>query len=274
MLRRRPTAAAVVTAFFESCQARGLSKATLAWYRYTLAPLHNGPGALPARPEALEKLLAGLPVRSPASRHCYWRAWRTLYSFAEARFGVPNAAAALAAPRLPPQLPRTLALDQAVALLRRRLSRRDRALLTLLLDTGLRIGEAASLSWAQVGQASVVVIGKTGQHEVPISPQTRRLLVGLGKEGDIWTGKKGRLTTSGLGQVARRALRRTGLPGGPQTLRHTFARLYVLNGGDVFSLQRILGHSQISTTRRYVDLDTRDVQRQHALYSPIRALLR
>jgi site-specific recombinase XerD len=67
----------------------------------------------------------------------------------------------------------------------------------------------------------------------------------------------------------RRVLRRAGIAGGPHLLRHTFGRLYITAGGDVFSLQRILGHSQIATTRRYVDLDLRDVQNQHAKFSPV-----
>jgi site-specific recombinase XerD len=52
-------------------------------------------------------------------------------------------------------------------------------------------------------------------------------------------------------------------------VRHTFGRLYIMAGGDVFSLQRVLGHRSISSTRRYVDMDLRDVQVQHERFSPI-----
>lgn len=51
--------------------------------------------------------------------------------------------------------------------------------------------------------------------------------------------------------------------------RHTFAKLYLLNGGDLFSLQRILGHATLEMVRRYVNLDADDVKRQHALASPL-----
>ena len=55
----------------------------------------------------------------------------------------------------------------------------------------------------------------------------------------------------------------------PHTLRHTFATQYVLNGGDAFSLQQILGHSTLDMVRIYVGLANRDVALQHQKFSPI-----
>jgi hypothetical protein len=59
----------------------------------------------------------------------------------------------------------------------------------------------------------------------------------------------------------------------PHTFRHTFAKLYLLNGGDLFSLQRILGHTTLDMVRRYVNLDTGEVKRQHAQASPVDRLV-
>jgi integrase/recombinase XerD len=58
----------------------------------------------------------------------------------------------------------------------------------------------------------------------------------------------------------------------PHTLRHTFAVLYVRNGGDSFSLQEILGHSTLEMTRQYVNLARRDVAEQHKKFSPMQLL--
>jgi integrase/recombinase XerD len=50
-------------------------------------------------------------------------------------------------------------------------------------------------------------------------------------------------------------------------LRHTFATSYIRNGGDVVRLQRILRHASITTTMRYVHLQTGDLQKDHQQFS-------
>ncbi len=47
------------------------------------------------------------------------------------------------------------------------------------------------------------------------------------------------------------------------TFRYTMAKKYLMNGGDIFTLQHILGHAKIETTRYYVELFSRDLQEQH-----------
>ena len=55
---------------------------------------------------------------------------------------------------------------------------RDRALIAVLLDTGISLGELASLKWPQIQDLGLRVEGKTGERTVPVSPHIRRLLVG------------------------------------------------------------------------------------------------
>jgi integrase/recombinase XerD len=257
-----------VVAYLASCSARGLAPKTLQAYAWALTPLANASLALPDRPEALEKVLAAL-VLSPESRHDALRVWKTFYSWASKRLGVQNAAQQLAPVRRRQLLPRTLSEDQVDQLLQLPLCRRDRALLLLLLDTGLRVGELAGLTRRDIATTTFTVSGKTGKRQIPVSPHVRAALIGVGAGPVLWVGPKGPLTINGVKQAIRRVLRRTGVAGGPHLLRHTFARLYITAGGDVFSLQRILGHRQIATTRIYVDLDLRDVQAQHARFSPV-----
>lgn len=64
----------------------------------------------------------------------------------------------------------------------------------------------------------------------------------------------------------------TGVRVSPHTFRHTFARNYIMNGGDVFSLQKILGHTSLEIVRTYVNLWGTDIVKQHRKFSPLERL--
>lgn len=51
--------------------------------------------------------------------------------------------------------------------------------------------------------------------------------------------------------------------------RHTFAKHWILNGGDVFRLQKILGHSDLSVTREYVNMFGQDLQMDFERFNPL-----
>ena len=57
-------------------------------------------------------------------------------------------------------------------------------------------------------------------------------------------------------------------------LRHFFALNYLRNGGDIFSLQVIMGHSDLSMTKRYLALSQIDIQKQHKIATPINELVK
>lgn len=56
---------------------------------------------------------------------------------------------------------------------------------------------------------------------------------------------------------------------GPHVLRHTFATMYIIAGGDVYSLQQILGHSKVETTMLYVSMSADVAYYQHQKFSPM-----
>jgi len=267
-----------VTAFVASGLARGWKPKTEQWYGYALRQLVAVQRELPVRPEPVEALLAGMRRRdlADATVHDVWAALRIFYRWAAARLGVVNVMGAIGAPIVRECEMRTLSSGEVERLLWVTHRRpRDHALVMLMLDTGLRLGEVAGLGWADLddddgGRCTLTVSGKTGERRVPVSPRARAALECLRGQHRLWVGVQGALTKWGVQQVVQRAFQRAGMArGGPHVLRHTFGKLYIMAGGDVFSLQRVMGHRRIETTRKYVNLDIRDVQAQHALYSPI-----
>ena len=79
------------------------------------------------------------------------------------------------------------------------------------------------------------------------------------------------ITTDRLRTIIEKYARKAGIEGvrcSPHTFRHTFAISYLRNGGDVFSLQRILGHSSLEIVRIYVNYAEADIKACHRRFSP------
>jgi site-specific recombinase XerD len=60
----------------------------------------------------------------------------------------------------------------------------------------------------------------------------------------------------------------------PYNFRHTFAIMFLKNGGNIFALQRIMGHSDLNMTKRYIALSQLDIQEQHMLASPLNMFIK
>ena len=154
---------------------------------------------------------------------------------------------------------------------------RDKALVLTALDTGLRLGEIAGLQVADLQDGWLQVDGKTGERQVPVSPEVLDLIWLQVVGDDVWPSTKGgRLTRRGVQLVLSRLIEDAGIqrtrPGqriGPHCLRHTFATWYIRRGGKVAVLKEILGHDKIETTMLYVTLAGVDVAADHAQYSPV-----
>jgi len=275
-MSRLPRTADLVKEFLAS--RNGRTKKTVRWYEGMLMVFAAVNPRLPVRPGPIDQFLASVN-RSEHTKHGYFRALRAFYRFLGRRHYVksgernPMADVWVKPPRR--TVPYNLEASEVGYLLAAPLSRRDRALVDLLLDTGIRIGEALGLCRGDILEASLLVSGKTGQREVPVSVVVRQQLLDQARAagtGPIFQGTKGPLTESGAYRIIRMALAAAGISGGkkhgPHVLRHTFGRQYIAAGGDLVSLQRIMGHRDIQTTRIYAELDLRDITHQHGRFSP------
>ncbi|WP_338461668.1 tyrosine-type recombinase/integrase [Brevibacillus borstelensis] len=168
---------------------------------------------------------------------------------------------------------------------------RDRTLYMLLADTGLRIQEALALTPEHLDVKSRCIHLPAAMNKnrkpriVPVSAEVMRLLFELMTENRAFFPDAERIFITAYGEpltgdTVRKRLTRYGEQAGiadqvrvsPHTFRHYFCKTYLLNGGDLFTLQRIVGHADISTTRKYIQMDDENVRAQHAQFSPIMRL--
>jgi integrase/recombinase XerC len=129
-------------------------------------------------------------------------------------------------------------------------SLRDRALVALLLNTGIRIGEVCRLCPEDVTAGRLRIDGKGGKvRRVGLSPPTEYLLrMLMAQRGKPFTN-----TRTTLYWAVRRLGDRTGVPKThPHRFRDTFAVRFLENGGNIDDLQVLLGHAHITMTLRYV----------------------
>lgn len=98
----------------------------------------------------------------------------------------------------------------------------------------------------------------------------RWLLARQDSHDEMWVGIRGPLRTEGVDDILEDRARMAGIRHiWPHLLRHTFGPMFLKNGGDVFHLQRLLGHSSLEMVRKYVLLADTDVMESHRRNSPV-----
>jgi integrase/recombinase XerC len=205
---------------------------------------------------------------------------RSLLRFLE-RQGLVNAAgsSALRAPKQPKSLPKPLTAVDAKRVVSAGeqlaeepwIAARNAAVLTLLYGSGLRISEALNLSGAELaspGDTVLRISGKGGKTRlVPVLPvalaavaEYRKLCpYHLGAEGALFRGARGGQLDPAIIQREMRKMRSAlNLPdtATPHALRHSFATHLLGRGGDLRTIQELLGHASLSTTQIYTGVDT------------------
>lgn len=263
--------------FLLNRQSRNLSPKTLQWYSDHLKTFARSYPELPTNPELIEDFLANMLV-SPATKHAYFRTLKAFYRFISSRYNLPNPVAQLRPPYCPKKVMPTLEPREIMSLLNSPKNLRDRALLTLFVDTGARASELAKLRKQDLKTTSILVNGKTGEREIPITDESYHLLLSLisldGKSDYIFTGRNGKpLTRYGIYTLIRKLMKKVGITGpklGPHRIRHAFGKSYLVNGGDVRSLQQLMGHANITTTQKYTSLSLTDLQDKHNRFTPLR----
>ncbi len=282
---------------------RGLSPRTLEAYRRDVSgylgflALHEGGpmGAAALAATGTDTLRAwmarergrGLSARSMARALSAVRGFHAW--LAETRGLAAPAVTAVRGPRVKPRLPRPVAPDAARELiatvaaqsLEPWIAARDVAVATLLYGCGLRISEALSLRQGDAPlDESLRITGKGGRERmVPVLPAVRAAVEIYrdlcphrpGPAAPLFLGARGGPLNPRLVQKAMAAARmQIGLPATatPHALRHSFATHLLAAGGDLRSIQELLGHASLATTQVYTAVDEVRLMEAYAAAHP------
>ncbi|MFD5020876.1 tyrosine-type recombinase/integrase [Paenibacillus sp. NPDC058367] len=159
---------------------------------------------------------------------------------------------------------------------------RNRVITRLLLDTGMRVGECLSLLPENIDfqHKSIHVINAKNKQErfVYFSYKTANELKSWLRFRDRYsdspfmfpTTKGTQLEVRNYERALRQAGEKVGVHVHPHLLRNNFAKYYILNGGDWFSLCRILGHSSVEVTQKaYLDFSDEEIGKKYQKHSPL-----
>lgn len=215
---------------------------------------------------------------------------RGFFRFLDRRGLASNAAVgALRTPKVPHAVPKALGETDALSAVETAgmvsddpwVAARDVALMMMMYGCGLRIGEALALTRRQAPRGDVLVVtGKGGkQRMVPVLPAVveavdaylRACPWSPGPDGPLFVGARGGPLNPGVVQRQMRRLRALlGLPetATPHALRHSFATHLLAGGGDLRTIQELLGHASLSTTQRYTDVDVARLAAVHRRAHP------
>lgn len=275
----------------------GHSPRTVDWYRYEVgrffawllaSRLQNGNWL---RPEIIERYLAESRERDgnePATVAGHYRGLQGFFNWLQRRGYIEaSPLAQVPAPKVPKKRPRRAELSEFDQLLesipsRRWIDLRDRLIVNVLFLCGLRLAECARLRASDFRTSEHLLLvreGKGGDDRlVPLLPAVERALVVYLFARPAWetdtlllgangAGKpRGPVTPGGIRQMVRRRCLRAEMRAlNPHAFRHGLAMHLLNQGGDMSLVQKVLGHSQISTTaRHYAEWATDGLTREFA----------
>jgi len=293
-----------VDGFLLSLRSNGYSNSTIQIYKWGLSKLPDKQLAS-IRKEDLQEVFTSLynSNLSMASIENIWIATRSFWNWAEKEFSIQRPDNDISKPDVPDpdivpyaqsEIKRLLAACDYTSKsnthgrtsyrMRRPTAVRDKTIILVLLDTGIRVGELCRLKHGdiniQTGEIQIHPFGrgiKSKPRTVYISSSTKsfawKYTVGqeyrpgdplfITSAGNAFNRKSARLLLSRIGK--RAGVNNTH----PHRFRHTFAIEYLRNGGDIYTLQRLLGLSSWKMVRRYLDIAQSDCENAHRRASPV-----
>lgn len=303
------TLAAALDDFILAARADGLRPKTVKWYSSILVAMLNGLGDVEittVTTRQLREYIVSLregEVRyknasqrpavqgglSDSSVAGHVRAIARFWKWATDEYQLDSPMRRIRVPQGSTTRPKAIAVEDFVKLFQAVLDNvsgiRDRAILAVLVDTGLRLSGLLGLRMVDldIDRRVLTVTEKGGKtRTIPFSRLTAVLLrhwlaVRSAKCDRVFVTRDGdAISESGLHEILKRLKKRAGVTGrvNPHSFRHRFAQQYLTGGGDLATLAKLLGHENIQTTvSAYADFSQRDMVALHDIHSPLSSLL-
>lgn len=287
--------------FLRKCRAEGLANTTIRWYEHNLSQfskwLPKEIGLHKAEQWHILDYMAYLRDRkySTSTIKGVITTLKSYYSFlVQVRIIFINPAEKIKKPKVANKLIYSFSKEEINQILSHFdkstfIGFRNYAIVSMLFSTGIRKSELTGMSLADfnVEYDLIRIYGKGNKERiVPIGQSLRRILkkyqlmrskyINENNANNIhqfWLSRDCKaLTISGVDNLfkdLKEAKFEWSTRVSAHTLRHTFAVMYIQNGGDVFTLQKILGHSDIAVTKIYTEMNMQDLKRQAERYNPL-----
>lgn len=277
--------------FIRSCEAKNLSPRTIEFYESALTEFTNHAGNIPIDridEDTVNRFLVYGKKRglAPGSVAGWARSVKRFINFHSLKVKVEKVKET--AEQIKPFAEAQVELLLKIPDQKTFSGLRDYAIMVLMLDTGARISEVLGITrqGIDLGTRQIEVLRKGNKVEtLPIGEacaqalkeylfHVRDLAEGSPVFVSVYNNPMDRHQVyKRLKEYGKRAKIR-GVRVSPHTFRHTFAKMYLMNGGDMESLRKMMGHATLAMVKKYLNLLSKDVQTQHRKYSPADSIIR
>ncbi|MFC1938179.1 tyrosine-type recombinase/integrase [Chloroflexota bacterium] len=241
--------------FLQSRESMGVSPKTLRFYRERLSKFIRDVDYIQATRKDIQNYLNSVPPNKYGlgTRHASFRVIKTLYRWLQSEYGLPNPVEGMPAPILGKPILPSHEKEQVFYLIGKVSSERDKAIISLFTESGLRLSELANIKPEQINWANrtIRVMGKGRKEAYAAFGELTAQYLNSWLEkykpnGNIWD-----LSESGIASMLKRLEAATGLPCNPHTFRRTFACLLRKAGVDTMTIKDLGRWESLEMVERY-----------------------
>jgi site-specific recombinase XerD len=253
--RQRKTNKDYLALFLQSRESMGVSPKTLRFYKERLSKFVRAVNYVQATRQDVQRYLNSIPPNQYGlgTRHASYRAIKAFYRWLQAEYSFPNPIEGMPAPILGKPILPSLEKEQVLYLIEKASAIRDKTIIALFVESGLRLSELANIKIEHINwqNRTVRVLGK-GRKEAyaAFGELTEKYLkVWLEQHqpsGNIWG-----LNPWGITSMLRKLGAETGLPCNPHVFRRTFACLLRKAGVDTMTIKDLGRWESLEMVQRY-----------------------